>query len=186
MKPVFADTGFFLALINPRDQYHRSARELNSGLTVPLITTAWVLLELANAISASVSRRQFEQVLTRLRSESDATIIDPTPELFELGCRFYICTSGQEVVADGLHLVHSDGTRIYDGCTYCRPTFRAGWFPYAAADMNVPSIKNPHDGSTLDDFLRVEAVEAAALKRAVALKVADLKEALARCHDAGA
>jgi hypothetical protein len=24
MKPVFGDTGFFLALINPRDQYHRS------------------------------------------------------------------------------------------------------------------------------------------------------------------
>jgi len=38
--------------------------------------------------------------------------------------------------------------------------------------------KNPHDGSSLDDFLREEGildeVEAAALKRAVALKVADL------------
>jgi len=38
--------------------------------------------------------------------------------------------------------------------------------------------KNPHDGSTLDDFLREEGifeeVEAAALKRALALKVADL------------
>ena len=40
--------------------------------------------------------------------------------------------------------------------------------------------KNPHDGSSLDDFLREEGifdeVEAAALKRAVALKVADLLE----------
>jgi|SRR5579862_9707200 len=38
--------------------------------------------------------------------------------------------------------------------------------------------KNRHDGSTLDDFLREEGifeeVEAAALKRALALKVADL------------
>jgi len=38
--------------------------------------------------------------------------------------------------------------------------------------------KNPHDGSTLDDFLREEGIfeeiEAAALKRALALKVADL------------
>jgi antitoxin HicB len=38
--------------------------------------------------------------------------------------------------------------------------------------------KNPHDGSSLDDFLReegiLEEVEAAALKRAVAMKVADL------------
>jgi hypothetical protein len=40
--------------------------------------------------------------------------------------------------------------------------------------------KNPHDGSSLDDFLReegiLEEVQAAALKRAVALKLADLME----------
>src|SRR5262249_37929200 len=40
--------------------------------------------------------------------------------------------------------------------------------------------KNPHDGSTLDDFLQEEGifeeVEAAALKRALALKVADLMQ----------
>ena len=40
--------------------------------------------------------------------------------------------------------------------------------------------KNPHDGTTLDDFLREEGifeeVEAAALKRALALKVADLMQ----------
>src|SRR5476651_1443702 len=39
---------------------------------------------------------------------------------------------------------------------------------------------NPHDGSTLDDFLREEGIfeeiEAAALKRALALKVADLMQ----------
>ncbi len=37
---------------------------------------------------------------------------------------------------------------------------------------------NPHDGSNLDDFLRgeglLEEVESAALKRAVAMKIADL------------
>ena len=40
--------------------------------------------------------------------------------------------------------------------------------------------KNPHDGSTLDDFLKEEGlfdeVQAAALKRAFALKRADLME----------
>lgn len=40
--------------------------------------------------------------------------------------------------------------------------------------------KNPHDGSSLDNFLREEGilakVEAAALKRAVAMKVADLMQ----------
>jgi len=35
--------------------------------------------------------------------------------------------------------------------------------------------KNPHDGSTLDDFLQEEA-HAAALKRTMALSIADLME----------
>ena len=41
-------------------------------------------------------------------------------------------------------------------------------------------VNNPHDGSSLDDFLREEGifeeVEAAALKRALALKVSDLMQ----------
>jgi antitoxin HicB len=40
--------------------------------------------------------------------------------------------------------------------------------------------KNPHEGSTLDDFLKeegiLEEVQAAALKRAMALSIADLME----------
>ena len=43
MKPVFADTGFFLALVNARDQYHQAATNLNASLVTPLLTTAWVL-----------------------------------------------------------------------------------------------------------------------------------------------
>jgi predicted nucleic acid-binding protein len=30
MKPVFADTGFFLALVNARDQYQQTATSLNA------------------------------------------------------------------------------------------------------------------------------------------------------------
>jgi len=96
MKPVFADTGFFLALINPRDQYHRAAADLNSRLSAPLVTTAWVLPEFANAISASRAREGFGLVLMRLRSQSDATIIAPEPDLFDRGCQLYISRPDKE------------------------------------------------------------------------------------------
>jgi len=96
MKPVFADTAFFLALINPRDRYYRSASSLNSRLNVPLLTTAWVLLEFANAISASHARKSFERLLIRLRSESDAKIIAPEPDLFERGCQLYVSRPDKE------------------------------------------------------------------------------------------
>jgi predicted nucleic acid-binding protein len=32
MNPVFADTGFFLALVNPRDQYRQAATSLNASV----------------------------------------------------------------------------------------------------------------------------------------------------------
>ena len=75
MKPVFADTGFFLALVNARDQYHQTATSLNASLITPLLTTAWVLLEFANAIATSRARSEFGSTLARLRSERDAEII---------------------------------------------------------------------------------------------------------------
>jgi len=89
MKPVFADTGFFLALVNARDQYHQAATSLNASLVTPLLTTAWVLLEFANAIATSRARSEFGSTLARLRSERDAEIIAPSPELFDRGCELY-------------------------------------------------------------------------------------------------
>ena len=94
MKPVFADTGFFLALVNARDQYHQAAKSLNASLVTPLLTTAWVLLEFANAIATSRARSEFGNTLARLRSEGDAEIIAPSPELFDRGCETLHVTIG--------------------------------------------------------------------------------------------
>ena len=96
MKAVFADTAFFLALLNPRDQHHRRAEELNATLESPLLTTAWVLLELANALSASRSRPLFEQVVRRLQTTPNVEIIAPEAALFERGCDLYRDRSDKE------------------------------------------------------------------------------------------
>jgi hypothetical protein len=128
MKPVFADTGFFLALINPRDQYHRSAAELNSRLTAPLVTTAWVLLEFANAISASRARERFERVLASLRSESDAQIIAPEPDLFDRGCELYISRPDKEwSLTDCISFVVMQREGLSDALTGDRHFEQAGF-----------------------------------------------------------
>ncbi len=62
---------------------------MNAALDTPLVTTAWVLLEFANAIAASHARERFAPVLTGLRSQLDAEIIAPEPNLFNRGCEFY-------------------------------------------------------------------------------------------------
>jgi len=96
MKAVFAGTAFFVALINSRDQYHERAVELNAVLEYPLLTTAWILLELANALSASRFRPRFERVLHGLRTVPNVEIIPANSALFERGCKLYIDRSDKE------------------------------------------------------------------------------------------
>ena len=130
MKPVFADTAFFLALINPRDQYHRLAAELNSQLNAPLVTTAWVLVEFANAISASHARKSFEQVLTRLQSEADATIIAPENDLFERGSHLYISRPDKDwSLTDCISFVVMKRDGLTEALTTDRHFEQAGYRP---------------------------------------------------------
>ena len=49
MKQIFADTFYWVALINPQDNWHQRAREVTSSLkNVKLVTTDEVLVELLN------------------------------------------------------------------------------------------------------------------------------------------
>ena len=52
MKTVFADTGYWIALLNPRDDWHNRAVDASKALgKVRLITTEMVLDELLAALS---------------------------------------------------------------------------------------------------------------------------------------
>ncbi len=51
MKPVFADTFYYLALLSPRDPAHGQAVSLTRRLRSRLVTTAWVLTEVGDAMS---------------------------------------------------------------------------------------------------------------------------------------
>lgn len=52
MRTVFVDTFYWIARINPRDQWHQKARELSSSLKDSyLITSEAVLIELLNYFS---------------------------------------------------------------------------------------------------------------------------------------
>jgi predicted nucleic acid-binding protein len=57
---VFADTFYFLALSNLADQAHRKAVEFTSSNTVRMLTTDWVITELADGLARSpVGRAEF-------------------------------------------------------------------------------------------------------------------------------
>jgi predicted nucleic acid-binding protein len=56
MTEVFADSFYFIALINKRDQHHRDACEVALKNCHRIVTSHWVLVETINALSASPLR----------------------------------------------------------------------------------------------------------------------------------
>ena len=89
MTPIFADSFYFLALLNRDDAAHDRARELSEELTGPLLTTAWVLTETADAMAAPGDRQGFLYLLDALAADPNCTIISPTQALFEDGLNLY-------------------------------------------------------------------------------------------------
>jgi predicted nucleic acid-binding protein len=56
MKAVFGDTFYFLALLNKNDEAHAKCVSYASAFSGRLVTTDWVLLELADGLAASRRR----------------------------------------------------------------------------------------------------------------------------------
>jgi len=89
MKPVFADTVYYLALTNPRDQYAPPATRFTAGFSGAFVTTAWVLAEVANSLARGPNRALFCELYQDLAKDHRVTIVPAAQELFEQGIELF-------------------------------------------------------------------------------------------------
>jgi uncharacterized protein len=89
MKPVFADTSFYLAAVNPRDALHRAATELAKKLRGPVVTTEYVLIEIGNWLARTGDRPVFLGLIEQVRADRETTIVPASTALFERGLDLY-------------------------------------------------------------------------------------------------
>lgn len=89
MSPLFADTAFFIAYLNPRDEQHQAACEYMVEAANPIITTTWVLTEVGNFLAGGPARRLFVPLVRGLRSEKRFTIVEADKRSFDRGLRLY-------------------------------------------------------------------------------------------------
>jgi uncharacterized protein len=90
MKQIFADSGYWIALVNPRDQIHAKAVSVTQQLSsVRLLTTEMVLVELLNSFSDSPFRRAVAGMVLKLRDDRNVRIVPQTCEQFEGAVRRY-------------------------------------------------------------------------------------------------
>jgi predicted nucleic acid-binding protein len=89
MIRVFADTFYYFALFNRNDAAHARARAYASKHDEPIVTTAWVLTELADGLARTDMRQAFSQLLARLHVDSENELVPPTAELMARGVELY-------------------------------------------------------------------------------------------------
>jgi uncharacterized protein len=90
MTIAFADTFFFLALINPRDAAHARAVAAAKIRTGPVLTTAWVLTEVADGLAATPDRHLLQKILANLDHEPRDIVVPASQDLFDQGLRLYL------------------------------------------------------------------------------------------------
>ena len=67
---AFADTFALIAWLNPRDESHDRVCMYLDGFTGRLVTTEWVLMELADALCAPAARSTTTAFLNAVRSDA--------------------------------------------------------------------------------------------------------------------
>jgi len=86
---VFTDTSCFLASLNPDDELHEKAIAISREVRALRLTTGFVLLEIANSMSAAGQRSRFVEFYNRLVEHPGARIRPVSEELFSKGYDLY-------------------------------------------------------------------------------------------------
>jgi len=89
MNRLFADTFFFFAFLNADDSAHREASDFFDAFNGELVTSEWVLTELADGLAGIHDRQTFIDFHRALRNDPTVKIVPSTPELFADGVELY-------------------------------------------------------------------------------------------------
>ena len=92
MRFVFADTGYWVALLNPQDDLHSKATHLSKSLQpVHIVTSEVVLTEVLNDFSkrGEFFRNLAIRLIERLRSHANTTIIPQSSQQFDEALQLY-------------------------------------------------------------------------------------------------
>lgn len=89
MNACFADTFYYIALLNQADTKHRRAVELTRGFCGTMVTTTAVLGELADGAARSVRRAAAAAFIVELSRDPDVVIVPADLPLFDRGMALY-------------------------------------------------------------------------------------------------
>lgn len=92
MRSVFADAGYWVALLNPKDNLHNKSKTVSSTLgQVRIVTGEMVLAEVLNSFAdkGAILRNAACKLVERLRNDPNSDIVPQTNIQFMAALLFY-------------------------------------------------------------------------------------------------
>lgn len=89
MNLIFADSYYYIAFVNQRDEGHAKALDFSRDYCGRTVTTEWVLTEVADALSDPDQRTIFLELHSQLRTQAGLEIIHASHDLFNLGIELF-------------------------------------------------------------------------------------------------
>jgi len=91
MTTAFADSTFYVAILIARDANHSKAKALAQSWTGSVVTTEYVLTEVANHVCGSPTRRaKFGKFLADVTADSHTRIVESSHQLWQRGVDLYL------------------------------------------------------------------------------------------------
>ena len=124
---VFADSFYFFALINPDDVAHDRALAVGE-LDIHVVTTDWVLIEVADGLAAGRNRRMFADLLRSLRTDQKFRVVPFGRKDFEAAISLYVDRDDKRwSLTDCSSFVVMQRLRLTDALTADRHFEQAGF-----------------------------------------------------------
>ena len=96
MKPVFADTFFFFAILNRTDPLHQRAAAFSRHNRQICITTDWVITELADGLCQTANRERFMDLYRHIQSSPIIRVVPASRALLEEAIALYAARSDKD------------------------------------------------------------------------------------------
>lgn len=89
MRPVFADTSYYLALTSVDDTYHEKAVELSESILGKIYVTEYVVVELGSALSRGPERSVLLEIIKDVKTNPNMNFVAASNDLFVDGSELF-------------------------------------------------------------------------------------------------
>jgi len=89
MSLVFADAFYFVARLNRRDQHHERVVAFSREFRSQILTTDWVLMEVADALAKSECRSRIRDFTLHLRQASGCEVVPTSRDWLDRALELY-------------------------------------------------------------------------------------------------